>query len=104
MDHKPVRVMPLEQAAKASKHLILPIALRFVQTDNGEKEVLKITSRLVVPGHLLDIFKRDLHKKKQLRGLTPRQSSTGTSLVYDHRCQFSLDPDDVRILRRIPPS
>ena len=52
MDHKAVNVIPPDLAAKNPKHLILPIASRFVRTDKGEKGSLKAASRLVVPGHL----------------------------------------------------
>ena len=52
MDQKAVSIVPPDQAAKDPKHLILPIASRFVRTDKGEKGVLKAASRLVVPGHL----------------------------------------------------
>ena len=54
VDHKAVNVIPPDLAAKVPKHLILPIASRFVRTDKGEKGVLKAASRLVVPGHLQD--------------------------------------------------
>ena len=54
MEHKAVHVVPPDLAAKVPKHLILPIASRFVRTDKGEKGVLKAASRLVVPGHLQD--------------------------------------------------
>ena len=52
VDHEAVTVIP--PAAKISKLKILPIASRFVRTNKGEKEVLKASSRLVVPGHLQD--------------------------------------------------
>ena len=54
LDHGAVTVISPEEAKKVPKHMILPIASRFVRTDKGEKGILKASSRLVVPGHLQD--------------------------------------------------
>ena len=64
-------VIPPDEAAKVPKHLVLPIASRFVRTDKSEKGVLKAASRLDLSS--LDIFKMDLPKKKEVKGQTPRQ-------------------------------
>ena len=52
LDHGAVTVISPEEAKKVPKHMILPIASRFVRTDKGEQGILKASSRLVVPGHL----------------------------------------------------
>ena len=55
LDHGAVTIISPEEAKKVPKHLVLPIASRYVRTNKAENgQPLKASSRLVIPGHLQD--------------------------------------------------